>query len=81
MGSDAGSPGPTGMPRSLETADIYVSEMDSDKRLQTRGSPILNPQILVTPIPYDHNKIYNENLPENFNNVQTRNVQTRFVLD
>lgn len=69
MGSDAGLPGPTGMPRSLETADIYVSEINSDKRLQTRESPILNPQILVTPTPYDHNKIYNENLPENFNSL------------
>ena len=66
MGSDSGPIGSTGMQRSLETADIYAGELDADKRLKTRGSPILGYDMQVNPIPFDWDKFYNENLPEDF---------------
>jgi len=66
MGSDSGPIGTTGMQRSLETAHIYASEINADKRLQTRGAPILGYDMQVNPIPFDWDKVYNENLPDNF---------------
>lgn len=69
MGSDSGPVGPSGMQRSLETADIFASEIDSDKRLQTRGAPILGYETRVIPIPVDWDRIYNENLPKTFDSL------------
>lgn len=66
MGSDSGPIGPTGMQRSLETAHIYAEEIDADKRLQTRGTPILGYDTQINPIPFDWDKFYNDKLPANF---------------
>lgn len=66
MGSDSGPIGPTGMQRSLETAHIYAEEIESDKRLQTRGTPILGYDTQINPIPFDWDKFYNDKLPANF---------------
>lgn len=66
MGSDSGPTGATGMQRSLETAHIYAEEIESDKKLQTRGAPILGYDTRVIPIPFDWDEVYNRNLPKNF---------------
>lgn len=66
MGSDSGPVGPSGMQRSLETADIFASEIDVDRLLTTRGTPILGYDMQVNPIPFDWDKFYNGNLPDNF---------------
>ena len=66
MGSDSGPIGSTGMQRSLETAHIYAEEIEAGKRLQTRGTPILGYDTQVNPIPFDWDKFYNDNLPDNF---------------
>lgn len=70
FGSTAKEELSTAQPRSLETADIYATEITkiaSGKKLKTRGRDVLNYQTLVSPIPYDHDEIYNriykENLP------------------
>lgn len=66
MGSDSGPVGPSGMQRSLETADVFASEIPANKRLKTRGTPILGYDMQVNPIPFDWDKFYNGNLPDNF---------------
>ena len=76
MGSDSGPVGPTGMQRSLETAHIYAEEIDSDKRLKTRGAPILGYDMQVNPIPFDWDKTYNENLPKNFDSLSDEEKDT-----
>jgi len=77
MGSDSGPVGPTGMQRSLETAHIYAEKIDSDKiRLKTRGTPILGYDMQVNPIPFDWDKIYNENLPNNFDSLSDEEKDT-----
>ena len=76
MGSDAGLPGPTGMQRSLETAHIYALEIDADRRLTTRGTPILGYETEVNPIPFDWDKTYNENLPKNFDSLSDKEKDT-----
>ena len=67
VGSTAGLPGPEGMPRSLETADIVATEIDPNKDFRTRGRDVLSYETLVTPMPYNHDKVYNESLPKDFN--------------
>lgn len=66
IGSPAGPKGPRGMPRSLETADIYVEEIGGDKKFITRGKKILSFESIVSKPPYNHTEIYNANLPKNF---------------
>jgi hypothetical protein len=55
------------MGRALETADIYATEIAGDEKFITRVNDILNYENLISPRPYNHLEIYNNNLPENFN--------------
>lgn len=65
-GSPAGPKGPTGMQRSLETAHLYAGEIAGEQARVTRKRDILSYESLKTKSPYDHRKIYNANLPNNF---------------
>lgn len=65
-GSNAGRKGGQGFGRSLETADIYAHEIAGDEAFKARANKLLNYETLKTPIPYNHEGIYNSNLPENF---------------
>lgn len=67
IGSDQGPKGPTGMARAKETADIYAKEIAGEDAFTTRTSSKLNFETIVSKRPYDHVKIYNSFLPENFN--------------
>lgn len=66
IGSTAGLKGPTGMQRSLETADIYAKKVAGDEVFKSRGSEVLNYEMLKSPAPFDHMKVYNSFLPDNF---------------
>src|ERR1700722_2766923 len=66
IGSTAGPKGPTGMPRALETADIYAHEIAGDEAFQTRARRILSYEDLKNGIPFDWFAMYGKNLPENF---------------
>ena len=76
IGSDAmgvdqknlGSAG--GMPRSLETADIYATEVAGEELMNTRISRALNYETLRTPAHYDHASTYNSYLPEDFDRLE-----------
>ena len=65
IGSDAGPKGPTGQPRSLETAHIQGEELArSGKGLfepdASSSSHLLSYTTLKTEAPYNHEKVYNE---------------------
>jgi hypothetical protein len=66
IGSDAGAKGPSGLGRSLETAQIVALEIAGDEAFKTRASDILNPLTMVHQVPFDWDKMYKSNLPENF---------------
>lgn len=66
IGSTAGPKGPSGMQRSLETADIYAHEIAGDEAFQTRARDILSYEKLINDIPTDWAQIYNANIPANF---------------
>lgn len=59
-----------GMPRSLETADIYATEVAGEELMNTRVNRKLNYETLKTPTHYDHVGIYNSYLPENFDSLE-----------
>jgi hypothetical protein len=65
IGSDAGMKSGVGR-RAFETADIYAHTVAGDKALHSRVQKLLSFEELKNPVPYDHVKIYNANLPEDF---------------
>ncbi len=65
IGSDAGL-NETASMRALETADIYAHKIDTDKEFTTRIEKLLSYESVKTKAPYDHLKVYNSFLPENF---------------
>src|SRR3989344_1002026 len=65
IGSNA-DPSVSGMGRALETADIYAHEIAGDEAFKTRARKILSYESITTPSPYNHRKVYNSHLPENF---------------
>jgi len=56
------------MGRALETADIYVEKIIGDKRRPYRTMPQkkLSYENIISPPPFDWNKVYDSFLPENF---------------
>lgn len=54
------------MGRALETANIYVEKISKDNKHVSRRRDILSHESIVNKLPYDHQKIYNEQLPANF---------------
>lgn len=66
IGSDAGPKGEAGMQRSLETAHLYAQEIAGDKAFVTRPEKVMSYQELVNTIPFDYDKIYQSNIPDDF---------------
>lgn len=67
IGSPAGPASDVGMQRALETSDIYANVLDKDNLFNTRVNKFLSYETLITKPPYDHREIYNQSLPENYN--------------
>lgn len=66
IGSTAGPRSESGMARALETSDIYAKTLDPGGSFVTRAEELLSYEKLVSRSPYDHRKVYDQNLPENF---------------
>jgi len=60
------------MGRALETAHIYANEIATDSALHTRPTDVLDYKKIVSAVPYDHIKIYNSSIPENFDNLSDK---------
>lgn len=58
----------SGMGRSMETAFIYTEEIrgDGDKKYTPRAKDLLNYETIKTKSPYNHQEVYNSNLPANY---------------
>jgi hypothetical protein len=72
IGSTSGPKGPSGMQRSLETADIYAREIAGDEAFATRARDVLSYESLICEEPFDWGEMYNSNLPENFSELDPK---------
>lgn len=54
------------MGRALETAHIYADELADQDKFVTRENVLLSYETIISPAPYDHMAMYNDNLPKNF---------------
>lgn len=66
VGSNAGPKGPNGMGRALETADIYAKSITEEAPFNTRKNIYLSYESLKSVEPFDWKKIYEDNIPNNF---------------
>jgi hypothetical protein len=69
IGSNAYPQGERNIGRSLETADIYSHAIAGDEAFNTRRNEQLNYMNLKSPLPLDHQEVYNSLLPKNFDDL------------
>jgi broad specificity phosphatase PhoE len=65
IGSDAGEKNGFGK-RAFETADLYAKEVAGDEVLRSKVQSVLSYETIISPVPHDYQKLYNDSLPVNF---------------